>query len=180
MRVTTTRPDVNSLVFRVYGRSVHPELLDVCATSFVRQEGYTATLQICDAGHLVTFGHDGHILSEVVTSAQYALPQRKQVISRKLKGHRNESVEHDAGILYHVSYQVEQLEPDVFLHFQEELLLDCSRCRVSHLFAPTSRLHPAPLSFLQTEERSNSLLIHAFHTFPDNCAVVKTQSLFEV
>lgn len=180
MRVTTTRPDVSTLMFRLYGRSVHPELLSVCATSVLRKEAYLATLQICDSGHLVTFSHQGHILTEVVTSAQHSLPQRKQVISRKLRGHRNESVEHDAGILYHVSYQVEQLEPEVFLHFQEELLLDCSRCSVSHQFAPKSRLHPAPLSFLQTEERSHSLLIHAFHTFPENRAVVKTQSLFEV
>jgi hypothetical protein len=33
---------------------------------------------------------------------------------------------------------------------------------------------------VQTEERPGSLLVHAFHTFPDNRAVVKTQSLFEV
>lgn len=180
MRVTSVRPDISTLMFRVFGRTVHPELLNVRATRTLQSETYQATLQICDGGHLITFQHHGHILSEVVSGANHPLPQRKQVISRKLRGHRNESVEHDAGILYHVSYQVEQLEPDVFLHFHEELLLDCTRCRLAHQFAAASRLSPSPLSFLQTEERANSLLIHAFHSFPENCAVVKTQSLFEV
>lgn len=180
MRVSSARPDVANLVFRLFSRTVHPELLDVCASAHLQQEVYTASLQLCDAGHMVSFRHKGQVLTELITSSEHPLPQRKQIISRRLKGHRNESVEHDAGILYHVSYQVEQLEPDVFLHFHEELLLDSIRSRVSHQFPTTSRLSPSPLSFLQTEERSHSLLLHAFHTFPDNCAVVKTQSLFEV
>ncbi len=180
MRVSSARPDVASLVFRLFGRSVHPELIDVFAHSEIETAGYSAAIRICDAGHLLSFRHKGQVLCEVATSAAHPLPQKKQVIARRLRGQRNESVEHDAGILYHVSFQVEHLEPDVFLHFHEELLLDCARCRVSHQFTPTSRLYPAPLSFVETEVHPNSLLVHAFHTFPDNCAVVKTQSLFEV
>ena len=180
MRVDFARPDVGNLVFRLFGRSIHPELFDVYARAEIKQDSYSAIVQICDAGHVLSFRHNGQVLCEVATSADRPLPQKKQVIARRLKGHRNESVEHDAGILYHVSFQVERLEPEVFMHFQEELLADCNRCRVSHQFAPTSRLCPAPLSFIQTEEHPHSLLIHAFHTFPDNCAVVKTQSLFEV
>ena len=180
MRVQATRPDVGRLVFRLFGRALHPELINVAASAEMRQEAYTAVIQICDAGHVVSFRHKGQTLCEVTTSAEHPLPQRKQVIARRLRGHRNESVEHDAGILYHVSFQLEQLEPEVFMHFHEELLLDSARCRLAFQFPSTSRLSPAPLSIIQTEERADSLLIHAFHTFPDNCAVVKTQSLFEV
>jgi len=180
MQVSSVRPDVGSLMFRLFGRSIHPELIDVFARSEIRHPNYSAAVHICDAGHMVSFHHHQQVLCELTTSAERSLPQRKQVIARRLRGHRNESVEHDAGILYHVSFQVEQLEPDVFLHFHEELLLDCSRCRVSHQFAASNRLCPAPLSFVQVEDTPRSLLIHAFHTFPDNCAVVKTQSLFEV
>lgn len=180
MRVESARPDVGNLVFRLFGRSIHPELLDVFACTEIRQDKYTAQIQICDAGHILCFRHNGQTLCEITTSADHPLPQSRQVIARRLRGHRNESVEHDAGILYHVSFQVEQLEPAVFQHFHEELLVDSTRCRVAHHFSPSSRLCPAPLSFIQTEDRPDSLLIHTFHTFPDNCAVVKTQSLFEV
>lgn len=180
MRVDFARPDVGTLVFRLFGRSVHPELFDTFARTEIKQNSYTANVLICDAGHMLSFRHNGQVLCEVATSADHPLPQRKQVIARRLRGQRNESVEHDAGILYHVSFQVERLEPDVFLHFQDELLADCNRSRVAHQFAPASRLSPAPLSFIQLEEHPHSLLVHAFHTFPENCAVVKTQSLFEV
>jgi hypothetical protein len=33
---------------------------------------------------------------------------------------------------------------------------------------------------VQTDVWTHSLLIHAFHTFPEDCAIVKTQSLFEL
>jgi len=180
MRVDAARPDVGTLVFRLFSRSVHPELFDVLAHTTVRQEHYSAALLICDAGHVVAFHHNGQTLCEVTTSVDRPLPHNRQILGRRLKGHRDESVEHDGGILYHVSFQVEQLDPDVFVHCQEELLADATRSRMAHHFAPTSRLAPAPLSFIQTEERPHSLLIHTFHTFPDNRAVVKTQSLFEV
>jgi len=180
MRVDAARPDVESLVFRLFCRTVHPELLQAFAQGTVRQEFYTASLVICDAGHMVAFHHNGQTLCEVMTSADKPLPHNRQVIGRRLRGHRNDSVEHDGGILYHVSFQVEQLEPEVFVHCHEELLVDSTRCRLSHSFSPTSRLSPAPLSFIRTEERPHSLLVHTFHTFPDNRAVVKTQSLFEV
>ena len=180
MRVDAARPDVQTLVFRLFSRSVHPELFDVCECLTIRQEQYGATLQICDAGHVIHFHHNGRTLCEVATSADRPLPHNRQVLGRRLKGHRDESVEHDGGILYHVSFQVEQLDPEVFQQCHEELLLDATRSRMAHSFAPTSRLAPAPLSLIQTEERPHSLLVHTFHTFPDNRAVVKSQSLFEV
>jgi hypothetical protein len=180
MRVDAARPDVGTLVFRLFSRSVHPELFDVYAHLAVRQGSYSAALYICDAGHVVAFHHNGKTLCEVTTSADRPLPHNRQVLGRRLKGHRDESVEHDGGILYHVSFQVEQLDAEVFMQCHEELLMDAARSRMSHSFAPTSRLAPAPLSVIQTEERPHSLLVHAFHTFPDNRAVVKTQSLFEV
>jgi len=180
MRVDAARPDIDSLVFRLFSRSVHPELFDVLAQTTIRQDYYTAAVLICDAGHVIAFHHNRQTLCEVTTSVDRPLPHNRQVIGRRLHGNRDDSVEHDGGILYHVSFQVEQLDPEVFLNCHEELLLDSTRARMSHHFSPTSRLSPAPLSFIQTEERPHSLLVHTFHTFPDNRGVVKTQSLFEV
>lgn len=180
MRVKSARPDVGSLAFRLFFRSIHPELLNCACETVVRQDAYSAVLQICEAGHTVSFRHNGQTLCEVAGSFEAPLPRHRQVISRRLRGQRNESVEYDGGILYHVSFQVEQLDPEVFLHFHEELSLDAVRARLAHNFNPTSRLAPAPLSLIQIDERPHSLLVHAFHTFPDNRAVVKTQSLFEV
>jgi hypothetical protein len=180
MAVRTARPDVQSLIFRLYCRSVHPELLDACAFARIKKPHYAAEILLCGAGHQVTFRHKAGLLCEVATSIETPLPRHQQVIARRLRGCRSESIRHDAGILYHVSFQVEQLDPEVYMQLHEELLADCARCKLAHQFGSSSRLAPAPLSLVQTEERPGSLLVHAFHTFPDNRAVVKTQSLFEV
>src|SRR5262245_61781637 len=68
MRVEAARPDVASLVFRLFCRTVHPELLDVYSQESFVQESYSVQLQICDAGHLVSFRHGGQTLCEVATS----------------------------------------------------------------------------------------------------------------
>ena len=36
------------------------------------------------------------------------------------------------------------------------------------------------VSYIYAETRNRSLLIQAFHTFPDDCAIVKCQSVFEL
>ena len=36
------------------------------------------------------------------------------------------------------------------------------------------------VSFLHAETRTRSLTVQAFHTFPDDYAIVKTQSVFEL
>jgi hypothetical protein len=36
------------------------------------------------------------------------------------------------------------------------------------------------LSYINVESRDRSLLVQAFHTFPDDYAIVKSQSLFKV
>jgi len=180
MPVDVLRPDVGQLMLKVFGRPLHPELLQTCARVAVQTKHYSADLQLCEAGHMICFRYHGKVLCEVACSDDTLLPQKQQVISRRLRGCRNESVEHDAGILYHVSFQVEKVDPEVFLTIHEELLQDCEKSRVSYAYAPQTRLAPPPLSLIQTDERPHSLLIHAFHTYPENLAIVRTQSLFEV
>jgi hypothetical protein len=67
----------------------------------------------------------------------------------------------------------------VFLNLHEELSIDCGRADLAYRFPPANRLAPEALSLIRTEVCPRSLLIHAFHTFPESAAVVKTQSLFE-
>ena len=180
MRTSPVRPDIGTLMFRLYGRSLHPELFEVRSKLILRQENWSARISILDDGHLLCFEHRGGVLFELVTSAGQPVPERKQYLARKLRGSRSESVTQQAGVQYHCGFQSEQLEADLFAHHHEELLIDATRCRLSHHFKSANRLSPAPLSCLHIEEQPGSLVLHAFHTFPDNLAVVKTQSLIEL
>lgn len=180
MTVGFVRPSVAELSLHVFERSLHPELFDVRAQTVIRQPNYVACSQICESGHVVTFRCGQTTLTEVVAPGIQPLPERKRVLCRRLKGCRDESLNVPSGVNIHMSYQVERLPPEVFLNMHEELLLDCQRAPLSHCFSSQNRLSPAALSFIQADVWPNSLLIHAFHTFPDDCAIVKTQSLYEL
>jgi hypothetical protein len=180
MTVSFARPDVSNLVFHLYERSVHPELFQVHAEEEVWQAAYGAVIRICDAGHIVTVRDKKNTITEVTTTSEQLLPQRNRLIDRRLRGSRDESHHFKSGIHYQVSYQLEQLEPDVYRNLHEEFLIDCDRVNLSHRFPAGNRFSPEPLSIIRTEIAPRSLLIHAYHTFPESCAVVKTQSLFEL
>ena len=49
--VLSVRPRIAELVFQLYGRSLHPELFEVHRSRQIERGGYTATVQITNAGH---------------------------------------------------------------------------------------------------------------------------------
>ncbi|HEV8004141.1 MAG TPA: DUF2617 family protein [Planctomycetaceae bacterium] len=180
MSVGFVRPNSSRLMLHVYGRSVHPELFRIFAETEITQEGWSATLRICDTGHTINFRYQGHTVTELTASRDQLLPQKKRFLEKSLRGCRDEAVRFEGGLRYSLSYHMERLEPNVFLNFHEELSGDCKRAAVAYRFPVENRLSPEPLSLLRTEAGSRSLLIHAFHTFPGSCSVLKTQSLFEL
>jgi len=48
------------------------------------------------------------------------------------------------------------------------------------MFGASGRLALGALSYVNVETRNRCMLVQAFHTFPDDCAIVKSQSLFEL
>ncbi|MBQ17905.1 MAG: DUF2617 domain-containing protein [Planctomycetaceae bacterium] len=180
MTTQSVRPDASELVFHLFGRSVHPELLAVRAETEVWHEDYSASIHICDAGHMVSLRCRNETVTEVTAARQQLLPQKRQLLEKKIRGSRNETFQFDNGVRYYVSYQLEQLDQEVFLNVHEELARDSLTAAVAFAFPGTGRFDPAALSVITTDNWPGSLLVQAFHTFPENCAVVKTQSLFEL
>lgn len=78
-----------------------------------------------------------------------------------------------------MSFQVEVLPPEIFLHVHDEILADGSKRGLLHHFPASDRLGISPLGFISAEARPGLLLLSSFHTFPDEHTVVKTQSLIE-
>src|SRR5262245_41121007 len=122
--VLTVRPKVAELVFQLYGRSLHPELFQVHTSRTVERGGYTATVDITTTGHVVTWRYHGLTITEVATSAHHPLPQKRRLLSYRLKGQRSDRVECRGGATYQVNFQLEPVEPDVFWTFQQELAFD--------------------------------------------------------
>jgi hypothetical protein len=178
--VLSVRPKVAELSFQLFGRALHPELFVVFASKKLERGDYSAQIDITSAGHVITWRYRGLTLTEVACSAQHPLPEKRRLLSYRLKGERNDRVECRGGIVYHMSYQLEPVAPEVFWSFQEELNRDSQHNGLLHIFDASGRMALGAVSFINAETRSRSLMVQAFHTFPDDYAIVKTQSVFEL
>jgi len=178
--VLSLRPKVGELVFQLYGRVLHPELFDVCEQRTIDRGPYAVTLAITGAGHVVSWRRDGLTLTEVAASQSQPLPQKRRLLSHRIAGERTDRVECRGGVRYQTCFQLELAEHDLFWSFQEELLASSARRGLVHRFDSGSRLAPGALSWIEVETRPRALFVQAFHTFPDELAIVKSQSLFEV
>lgn len=177
----SVRPKIAELVFQLYGRPLHPELFEVYQSRVIERGEYQAKIDITSAGHVVSWRRgDKIMLTEVATAAHHPLPERRRLMNYRLHGERSDALE-IRGARYHVSFQLETVHPDLFWTFQNELCGEtCETKGMLHRFDSSGRIALGAMSYINVESRSRSLLIQAFHTFPDDYALVKSQSLFEV
>ena len=108
------------------------------------------------------------------------LPEKRRLLSYRLKGQRTDRVECRGRVCYQVGFQLEPVEPEVFWTFQHELAMDGERNGMLHKFDSSGRIALGALSYINVETRNRSMLVQAFHTFPDDCAIVKSQSIFQL
>lgn len=178
--VLSVRPRIAELVFQLYGRSLHPELFEVHGTRQIERGGYTATVQITNAGHVVTLQYDGITLAEVAASAQHPLPQRRRLMSHPMKGKCSDELECRGGVSYQVEFSLEPVERETFWTYQKELTEAGTHDGLLHCFQSSGRIGLGALSYINLESRDRSLKVQAFHTFPDDYAIMKSQSVFSL
>lgn len=176
----SVRPKVAELAFKLYGRALHPELFQVHKSQSIERGGYAAKIDITSAGHVVTWRYGGLTLTEVAASAHNPLPEKRRLMSYRLRGLRHDRIECRGGVTYQTSFQLEPVAPEVFWTFQQELADDGQRRGLLHVFDASGRMALGALSYIHVETRNRSMLVQAFHTFPDDYAIVKSQSLFEL
>jgi hypothetical protein len=162
----------------LYGRSLHPELFEVQRTRQIERGGYTAIVQITSAGHLISWQYDGLTLTEVAASAHHPLPQRRRLMSHKLKGACTDQIECRGGVTYQVQFSLEPVEKETFWAYQKELTSAVPSEGLLHCFESSGRLGLGAISYVNLESRDRTFKVQAFHTFPDDYAIVKSQSVF--
>lgn len=177
---SSVRPKVAELVFKVYGRPLHPELFDTRQSRAVERGGYSVKLDVTGAGHVITWRYGGITLTEVAADSRQPLPAKRRLMSYKLRGQRHDRLTCDGGASYQMNFQIETVEPELFWAFQQELTRDAEQRGLLYCFNSDHRVAVGALSFIGIESRQRTLMVQAFHTFPDDYAIVKTQSLFEV
>lgn len=179
MNLLAIRPKVSDLVFQLYGRPLHPELFDILAVRRYEREDYSLRVWITRTGHVLTWENPDVLLCEVADAAEAGHTESRRLLSYRLRGEHAATLALGHGVTYQTSFQVETLAPEVFLHVHDEILADGGKRGVLHNFQPNHRLAVAPLGHVVVESRPRCLFVTTFHTFPEEHAVVKSQTLIE-
>jgi Protein of unknown function DUF2617 len=177
--VLSVRPKVAELVFQMYSRNLHPELFEVFGVRTISRGDYEATVKITSAGHVVEWRYQGHSLTEVAASATHPLPPVRRIMSHRLRGERQHQLECN-GVRYKTDFQLATVAPEVFWTYQHEISLDGIRNGMLHRFDSSGRIALGALSYINIESRNRTFMVRAFHTFPDDYAIVKSTSIFEI
>jgi hypothetical protein len=178
MSVDFVRPRVADLVFQLYARPLHPEMFDTVVCRGFQREDYHLDVRITRTGHVITWRNPFLLLTELADIDQHFSEQRR-LLHYRMRGEHSASYPCGQGIIYQVSFQVETLPPEIFRHVHEEILTDGGKRGILHNFQPNQRLSIAPLGHVALETRPGCLFFSAFHTFPEENTVIKSQSLIE-
>ncbi|HZW30443.1 MAG TPA: DUF2617 family protein [Isosphaeraceae bacterium] len=180
MGVSFGRSRVADLSFQVFNRSLHPEWFATRAFRRVAHAGWEADLRIIEGGHAVVFHAAPIGLTEILSGPETVLPEPGLLFHSHLRRERSTHLRPGGLIEYQSCLEVEHVDLEIFRHLCEEMTVGATREALFHCFRGTNRLAPPPISSLHIDARVSSLAVQSFHTFPDECAIVRTQSLFEL
>jgi hypothetical protein len=178
MNVRSDRIATPSL--RVFTRVIHPEWFQVIKSRRVTRTGWNLDIRVLFGGHSLTWATGDIRLSEILVDPQQALPSAGLVFHASPRQERSTTLRPAQGIEYQICYSIERLDPEVFRHVNEELLVNAQPGTLVWQEPLKDRFSLAATSRIDLDAQDKRLLIQAFHTIPDALAIVRTQSLFEL
>ena len=169
-----------TLRFILYERPLHPELFDIYDDHVIVKPSYEAQIWVTGCSHVIGFFRGGQSLVEVTADSDAQLPQRGRVLEIPFRGERDHERKRAGGINYMMSLQVETMSPDVYSKTHHELARLGAQRGLFVPFPVWMARSLTPFTFIDYEAKPNGLHVFAFHAFPEDLTVVKTQSIFEL
>ncbi len=167
------------LSFQVFGRPLHPDWFVVRRHRRLTLEGWEADVRIIDGGHVVVFRSGAVWLTEVLCGPETELPEGVRLFQSRIRHERTARLHPSPALEYQTAFEVEHVDPEIFAHLSDEMTLDAAHGRLFHQGSTENRLQSGPVAHLRFEARAGGLTVHTFHSFPEERAIVRTQSLFE-
>jgi hypothetical protein len=178
MSLGSGRSRVADLSLRVYSRGLHPDWFRTLAFRRVVQTGWEADIRLIAGGHAILFASGSARVAEILSAPAAGGPTT--IYDSALRAERMAHLHPAPGVEYQTCFAVERADHRVFAHLCRELELEADPQGLFHRQRADNRLEAAPLSRLRVEVRPRSLSVHAFHTLPDERAIIRIQSLLEL
>jgi hypothetical protein len=181
MDLSAQRQSVAALRFCLYRRPIHPEFFRIYDAADVKMGSYEATIWIVGSSHVLTVLTEDQCLVELAATRNDPLPTTGLVRRFACRGEKTHTVKWQLGVSYTMSFQVERFTPTLYDRCQKDILRFGRKRGLLHVFdelATPAGL--APFTCIDYQPRKRELLVQTWHAFPEEAAMVKTQTLVEV
>ncbi len=170
---------IEELAFSLFQRPLHPELFNIYAKRKLRTKRYEAIIWVTGCTHVVSVFADDVCLTEVISAPGQMLPQRGLIERFQFRGPRSHKCTLSRGVSYMTDFQVEKMSSNLYRQSHTDLE-KFGRDRGVFVKFPELELDGMlPFCYIDYEARQTELHIHTFAAYPDQIAMVKTQSLFD-
>ncbi|MCG3125329.1 MAG: hypothetical protein CHACPFDD_00147 [Phycisphaerae bacterium] len=180
MELESTSQQVADLHLFLYERPLHPELFRHFADYRLEQGRYVADIWIVGLSHVVTVTSGSKTVVEMVAPDNDLLPTRGLLTRFRLKGERDIEKKCPNGWVYMVSSQVEPMDEHLFKSVHNDLRRQAAKRGWFHQFDQFADGELVPFTHIEHEARDAELHVYAYHSFPAERTIVKTQSIFEL
>ncbi|HBN74949.1 MAG TPA: hypothetical protein DD473_03825 [Planctomycetaceae bacterium] len=178
MKFSTSRPQTAEMAVSLFARPLHPELFDVLERYEHQCEHYQSAVNLTTSGHVIEYHTRENTFTEVLDWRSVDLPRIKRLCLYSTDQPRSLRYKLDSGIVVQICFDCEYLDPDAFRRIQQESWKQASGATLAHALPETEFDLSPPLSYINVDPLPEAIGIHTFHLYPEECAIVKTQSLY--
>ena len=168
------------LAFLLYDRGLHPELFDIYRSQRVEKDQYDARIWVTGVSHVIGFFRGDAAVTELIADTAASLPTRGRLAAIGLRGEKEHEYAHPRGIRYLANFEVERLKPRVYERAHQDLVEQAEQQGVFVAFPQWAEGGLAPFVHISYEAKPAELHVFAYHAFPAELTLVKTQSIFEL
>ncbi|MBI5765324.1 MAG: DUF2617 family protein [Planctomycetes bacterium] len=174
-----TKQRSSDLNFFLYRRALHPELFHIYLDKHISYGNFHADIWVLGLSHLVTLHSNGTMVTELAAVPSDLLTDRNLVTQFRFRGERDFQIRFSDTMRYIFSSQVEEMSEHIFRTTYRDLSRYAQQKGLYVPYPQWTSNGMEPFSFLDYEMRQHELHVHAYHTFPGEWRILRTQSIFE-
>jgi len=171
---------ISELSFSLYQRPLHPELFNIYDRRHLKTEKYETIIWVTGCSHLASVFVGDICLTELISIPGQILPKTGLVERFQFRGQRNHKCTIKRGLNYMTDFQVEKMSRNLYRQSHIDLERFARNRGIFVKFPKSAAGGLEPFSYVDFEARRDELHIHAFHAYPDQVTIIKTQSLFDL
>jgi len=178
MEIPRIEQSLKELSFHLYKRALHPELFKIYRRQQFFQGDYEVNIWITGCSHVVSVFHGDDCMTELICPPEQILPDRCRVEKFVFRGEKQYQCNWSEDFNYMMNFQVENMSSNLYRKTHKDLVKIAKKRGIYVPFPQWTSGELVPFSYIDYEARWEELQLHTFHAYPEQKAIIKTQSLY--